>query len=235
MKKKLEKILLGTLFVAIIFPLTSHGQSSSAPAVSIIEYAGFEDYYIELNVNGFNESEQTYKGIVKLIEHVDIARFDTLAMDKSVVSRIDENGNEEFVFKTNQNFNVPYASFDVVASDNEYIYSLSVGNKELLNHSRSLYLSLDFNGNRIEFFDNRDFSDGIDPASSNDGKDIEIVKILFNNELIFHRENAVVHIEDRILLEEALSEFKTQALKSGFDFESNQEKGRSSVRFYLDF
>jgi hypothetical protein len=156
-------------------------------------------------------------------------------MDKSVVSRIDENGNEEFVFKTNQNFNVPYASFDVVASDNEYIYSLSVGNKELLNHSRSLYLSLDFNGKRIEFFDNRDFSDGIDPASSNDGKDIEIVKILFNNELIFHRENAVVHIEDRILLEDALSEFKTQALKSGFDFESNQEKGRSSVRFYLDF
>jgi hypothetical protein len=96
-------------------------------------------------------------------------------------------------------------------------------------------LSLDFNGNRIEFSDNRDLSYGINPASANEGKEIEIVKIVFNNELIFHRENAVVYIENRTLLTEALSEFKMQAVKSGFGFESNQEKGRTSVRFYMDF
>ena len=71
MKVISEKILLGALFIGVISPLTLRGQSSLAPTVSEIESAGFEDYYIELNVNGFNESEQTYKGIIKLIEHVD--------------------------------------------------------------------------------------------------------------------------------------------------------------------
>jgi hypothetical protein len=230
-----EKILFGALFIGFISPLTFLGQSSVSPAVSKIELAGFEDYYIELNVNGFNESEQTYKGIVKLIEHVNIDQYDTLAIDKSVVNKIDENGNEEFVFKTNQIFNENYTSFNSVASDKLYMYDLKVGNKEMINTSSSLFLSLDFNGNRIEFSDNRDLSYGIDPADSNEGKEIEIVKIVFNNELIFHRENTVVYIENRTLLTEALSEFKMQAVKSGFGFESNQEKGRTSVRFYMDF
>jgi len=227
--------LLGALFIGIISPLTFLGQSSFSPTVSKIESAGFEDYFIELNVNGFNESEQTYKGIVKLIEHVNIDQHDTLAIDKSVVSKIYENGNEEFVFKINQIFNEKYTSFNAIALDNVYMYDLWVGNKEMINTSSSLFLSLEFNGNRIEFSDDRDMSYGIDTTSSNDGKEIEIVKILFNNELIFHRENAVVYTENRTLLTEALSEFKMQAVKSGFDFESNQEKGRTSVRFYMDF
>ena len=235
MKVISEKILLGALFIGVISPLTLRGQSSLAPTVSEIESAGFEDYYIELNVNGFNESEQTYKGIVKLIEHVDIVEYDTLAMNKSVVNKINEEGNEEFVYKTNQIFNQKYTSFNVVASDKVYMYDLMVGNKEMINTSHSLFLFLEFNGNRIEFSDDRDLSYGVDPASSNDGKETEIVKILFNNELIFHRQNAVVYIENRTLLKEALSEFKMQAVKSGFDFESNQEKGRASVRFYIDF
>jgi len=235
MKSISDKILFGALFVGIIFPLFSSGQSSLAPAVSKIETAGYEDYYIELSVNGFNESEQTYKGIVKLIEHVDIAEYDTLAMDKSVVSKIGVNGDEEFVYKTNQIFNNKYISFDLVASDKVYMYDFMVGNKELIKTSHSLFLSLDFNGNRIEFSDDRDLSYGIEPVSSEDGKEIEIVKIVFNNELIFHRQNAVVYIENKPLLREALSEFKIHAVKSGFDFELNQEKGRTSVRQYMDF
>jgi hypothetical protein len=235
MKIITENILLGALLFGIISPLTFRGQPSLTPAVSKIESAGYEDYYIELSVNGFNESEQTYKGIVKLIEHVDIAEYDTLAMDKSVVSKIGENGDEEFVYKTNQIFNQKYISFDVVASDKAYMYDFMVGNKEMIKTSHSLFLSLDFNGNRIEFSDDRDLSYGIEPASSKDGKEIEIVKIVFNSELIFHRENSVIYLENRSLLTKALSEFKIQAVKSGFDFELNQEKGRTSVRYYIDF
>jgi len=224
-------ILLFSFF--FICEKSIQAQEKSVENISKIEYAGFEDYYIEFSKNGFNESEQVFKGLVELVELIHVKMYDTLDLKKVVQDTYINDGNEEFSFASKQTLNENFSNFTIKGIDEEYLHSTITQNKEVVQTKFSVYLVLDFNDKQLEFYNTRDLSIGVDAESANDKKEIEDVKIILNNEIIFQRKNKEIIIENTAQMTSVLNEFKIEAEKSNFKFIKNE--GRTSIRYNFDF
>lgn len=207
-----QKSMIFKVFICLnllLKPILSVGQ---------IEEAGYQDFTFEVSCNGFNESEKIFKGLFKIIEHICTEKSDSTERKKVVISNY-ENQVEFFSYKTNlilddHSFYMP---LPMKIEHNELLKSITSNNKEKIEKLEELKISAVLNNRNIEFYDERSLNFDQNIPNQKIGREIQIVKIHCDNELIFHRINEDVIFENSAMLKNCLDLVKTEVKKAGLD------------------
>lgn len=227
MKRKLMILNVFVCLNLLLKPNLSVGQ---------IEEAGYRDFTFEVSCNGFNESEKIFKGIFKIIEHIGIEKSDSMERKKVVIGNYD-NQVEFFSYKTNlilddHSFYMP---LPMKIEHNELMKSIISNNKEKIEILEELKISAILNNRNVEFYDERSLNFDQNLPNQKIGKEIQIVKIHFDNELIFHRINENVVFENSAILKNCLDLVKSELKKAGLDIFTDLESKRTSIRYFFEY